>query len=98
MTMYNPTPPRRILLKMSTWHLSMYHHGVLPIKLHVSPSTFHAYSIVKVLSAQKWPYVYLNVLVELPESWLTMQDNYNLWHAKEEIDLSQIEPLVAAPA
>jgi len=29
-----------------------------------------------------------------PESWLAMQDNYNLWHARKLINLDDIEPLV----
>ena len=28
-----------------------------------------------------------------PESWLLMQDSYNLWQAKQSLDLSDIEPL-----
>lgn len=32
-----------------------------------------------------------------PESWLLMQDSYDLWQAKQDVDLSGIEPL-AIPA
>jgi plasmid maintenance system antidote protein VapI len=32
-----------------------------------------------------------------PESWLLMQDSYDLWQAKQKIDLSKIEP-IAIPA
>jgi plasmid maintenance system antidote protein VapI len=32
-----------------------------------------------------------------PESWLAMQDSYNLWHAKQTLDLDEIE-LLAIPA
>ncbi len=28
-----------------------------------------------------------------PESWLTMQDHYDLWKAKKEIKLSNVRPL-----
>ena len=28
-----------------------------------------------------------------PESWLTMQDQYNLWHAKKNVNLSQVKKL-----
>lgn len=31
-----------------------------------------------------------------PEYWLNMQTNFELAHAREEIDVSDIEPLVAA--
>ena len=33
------------------------------------------------------------VLGRSPESWLAMQDQYNLWHAKQNIDLSKIKKL-----
>lgn len=33
------------------------------------------------------------VLGRSPESWLQMQDNYNLFQAKQEIDLSDCEPI-----
>jgi len=28
-----------------------------------------------------------------PESWLAMQDSYNLWHVKQTVNLDEIEPL-----
>ncbi|VAW49209.1 Antitoxin HigA [hydrothermal vent metagenome] len=28
-----------------------------------------------------------------PESWLTMQDNYDLWQAKQKIDLTEVRPV-----
>ncbi len=28
-----------------------------------------------------------------PESWLTMQDNYDLWHAKQNLNLANVQPL-----
>ena len=31
-----------------------------------------------------------------PESWLAMQDNYSLWHAKQNLDLSQLKKLKLA--
>ena len=40
---------------------------------------------------RKWPYV--KGLGRSPESWLAMQDNYNLWHAKKNINLEEIEPI-----
>ena len=33
------------------------------------------------------------VLGRTPESWLLMQDNYNLWQAKQVIDLNDYQPL-----
>jgi addiction module HigA family antidote len=28
-----------------------------------------------------------------PESWLAMQDQYNLWHAKKKVDLKQVKKI-----
>ncbi len=28
-----------------------------------------------------------------PESWLTMQDNYDLWHAKQTVDLKNVRKI-----
>ena len=33
------------------------------------------------------------VLGRSPESWLLMQDNYNLWKARKEIDLNDYETI-----
>ena len=31
-----------------------------------------------------------------PESWLAMQSNYDLWQAKQNIDLDEVEKLAIA--
>ena len=28
-----------------------------------------------------------------PESWLSMQDNYNLWQAKQNVNLAKVHPI-----
>ena len=33
-----------------------------------------------------------------PESWLAMQDSYDLWHAKQNLNLSNVQPLEFALA
>jgi addiction module HigA family antidote len=33
------------------------------------------------------------VLGRSPESWLLMQDNYDLWQARKEVDLTKLEPI-----
>ena len=38
------------------------------------------------------------VLGRSPESWLLMQDNYDLWQAKQVIDLGDYQPLKLASA
>jgi len=29
-----------------------------------------------------------------PESWLAMQDNYDLWHARQNVDIADVEPIL----
>ena len=36
------------------------------------------------------------VLGRSPESWLLMQDNYDLWQAKQEVDLQNYETIAFA--
>ena len=38
------------------------------------------------------------VLGRSPESWLLLQDNYDLWQAKQVIDLDDYQPLKLASA
>ena len=38
------------------------------------------------------------VLGRSPESWLLMQDNYDLWKARQVIDLTDYQPLKMASA
>lgn len=33
-----------------------------------------------------------------PESWLSMQDNYNLWQAKQKVNLAKVHPINYAMA
>jgi len=33
-----------------------------------------------------------------PESWLAMQDNYDLWHAKKKVNLKEVEKLKISAA
>lgn len=33
-----------------------------------------------------------------PESWLAMQDQYDLWHARKKVDLKQVRKLDVSPA
>ena len=38
------------------------------------------------------------VLGRSPESWLAMQDQYNLWHARKKVDLKQVRKLDVSAA
>ena len=96
MTMYNPPHPGEFIRNVYLDPLGVTPRGVA-LRLKVAPSTFSR--LVKGQSSIS-PGMALRLskcLGRSPESWLLMQDNYDLWQAKRNVDLSDIEPL-AIPA
>jgi addiction module HigA family antidote len=96
MAMYNPPHPGEFIKEVYLEPLSVSPRSVA-LKLKVSPSTFSR--IIKGQSSIS-PEMALRLskcLGRSPESWLLMQDSFDLWQAKQSIDLSEIESL-AMPA
>lgn len=96
MAMYNPPHPGEFIKEVYLEPLNVTSRSVA-LKLKVSPSTFSR--IIKGQSSIS-PEMALRLskcLGRSPESWLLMQDSFDLWQAKQSIDLSEIEPL-AMPA
>ncbi|UUY10474.1 HigA family addiction module antitoxin [Pseudomonas sp. J452] len=65
-------------------------------KLGVAPSTL---SRVLKCTSRVTPEMALRLSVALgrsPESWLAMQDAYDLWNARQNVDLQQVGKLVFA--
>jgi len=90
MTMHNPPHPGAFIESVFLAHLDMSRRSVA-LKLGVSPSTF--LRLVKGQSGVS-PEMALRLskgLGRSPESWLAMQDNYDLWHARKEVDVGNIE-------
>lgn len=83
MTMYNPPHPGEFIeeVYMKPFRLS---GRFLAEKLAVSPSTFNR--ILKKQSSVT-PEMALRLSIALgrtPESWLAMQDNYDLWQIRQK--------------
>lgn len=94
MAMYNPPHPGEFIKDVYLESLAVSPRSVA-LRLKVSPSTFS-----RLLKGQSSisPGMALRLskcLGRSPESWLTMQDTYDLWQAKQNIDLTEIEPLTA---
>jgi len=90
MTMHNPPHPGAFIESVFLAHLDMSRRSVA-LKLGVSPSTF--LRLVKGQSGVS-PEMALRLskgLGRSPESWLAMQDNYDLWYARKEVDVDNIE-------
>ncbi len=92
MAMYNPPHPGEFIKEVYLESLEVTPRKVA-LLLKVSPSTFS-----RILKGQSRisPEMALRLskcLGRSPESWLLMQDNYDLWQARQRIDLTEIEPL-----
>ncbi|MDY0362528.1 MAG: HigA family addiction module antitoxin [Desulforegulaceae bacterium] len=93
MTMHNPPHPGEFIQDVYIKPLGLSSRSVA-LRLKVSPSTF-----TRILKGQSSisPSMALRLsrcLGRTPESWLHMQDNYDLWHAKQNTDLSDIKPIL----
>lgn len=92
MSMHNPPHPGEFIQEVYLEQLNISYRSVA-LKLKVSPSTF-----LRLIKGQSniSPEMALRLskgLGRSPESWLAMQDNYNLWHARRSVNLDEIEPL-----
>lgn len=96
MSMHNPPHPGEFIREVYLQPLKLSYRSVA-LKLKVSPSTF-----LRLIKGQSniSPKMALRLskgFGRSPESWLALQDNFNLWHTKQSINLDDIEP-IAIPA
>ena len=63
----------------------------LAIKLSVSPITVNRIIKGKSAISSEMALRLSKTLGRSPESWLAMQDNYNLWQAKQRVNLDTVE-------
>lgn len=93
MDMHNPPHPGEFITEMY-----LEPNGVsgreLAMKLDVAPSTL---SRILNGSSRVTPDMALRLskaLGRTPESWLAMQDNHDLWYARQNVDLSRVSKLL----
>jgi len=92
MGMHNPPHPGEFIKDVYIDPFSVSYRKVADM-LQVSPSTLSR--LIKCTSSVT-PEMALRlskVLGRSPESWLAMQDNYDLWHARKKINLRNISKL-----
>lgn len=90
MSIHNPPHPGEFIRSI---YLDQFGVSIRKVaeNLGVSPSTF-----TRLLNGDSnvSPEMALRLSKTLgrsPESWLAMQDSYNLWHARKEVDLGNVK-------
>ncbi len=92
MSMHNPPHPGEFIREV---YLSPFNISSRKVaeKLKVSPSTFNRLINEESNISPEMALRLSKTLGRSPESWLAMQDSYNLWHAKNNVDLRDVEKL-----
>lgn len=68
-------------------------HRTVAEKLKVAPSTFNRLVKGESNLTSEMALRLAKTLGRSPESWLIMQNNYNLWQARKTLDLKEVETL-----
>lgn len=92
MTMHNPPHPGEFIREVYLEPFGITGRQ-LSLKLGVSPSTLNR--ILKGNSglSSEMALRLSKTLGRSPESWLAMQDNYDLWHARQTVNLDAVEKI-----
>ncbi len=97
MAMHNPPHPGEFIDA-----IYLKPHGItgreLAHKLDVSPSTLNRILTGKSAVSPEMALRLAKCLGRSPESWLTMQMNYDLWVTKRQVKLSGVSPIKLSAA
>ena len=90
MTMHNPPHPGEFIREI---YLEPYKitGRQLSEKLGVSPSTLNRILNTSSGISSEMALRLSKALGRSPESWLTIQDNYDLWHARKSVNLKSVQ-------
>ena len=90
--MYNPPHPGEFIREIYLEPFGITGRQ-LAFKLGVAPSTLN--TILKGRSgiSSEMALRLSKALGRSPESWLTMQDSYDLWHARQSVNLDNVEKI-----
>lgn len=95
MSMYNPPHPGEFIREVYLEPLGISYRTIAA-KLKVAPSTFNRLIRGQSNISSEMALRLSKTLGRSPESWLIMQSNYNLWQAKQIINLDEVEELAIA--
>ena len=92
MAMHNPPHPGEFIRQvyMTPFGLSV---RKVAKSLGVSPSTLNRLLNGKSNVSPEMALRLSKALGRSPESWLSMKDNYDLWHARKNVSLKQVKKL-----
>ena len=92
MSMYNPPHPGEFIRETYITPSGISSRKVAE-NLKVSPSTFNRLLNGDSNISPEMALRLSKALGRSPESWLAMQDQYDLWHAKKNVNLKNIKKL-----
>ncbi len=92
MNMHNPPHPGEFIRETYILPFEISSRKVAE-NIHVSPSTFNRLLNGDSNISPEMALRLSKALGRSPESWLAMQDQYDLWHAKKKVNLKGIKKL-----
>ncbi|MCH8127788.1 HigA family addiction module antidote protein [candidate division KSB1 bacterium] len=95
MSMHNPPHPGEFIREVYLEPMGISYRKVAA-KLKVAPSTFNRLIKGQSNISSEMALRLAKTLGRSPESWLIMQNNYNLWQTKQKINLDEVEKLAVA--
>ena len=97
MAMHNPPHPGEFIREVYLEPFEITGRQ-LSFKLCVSPSTLNRILKGNSSISSEMALRLSKSLGRSPESWLAMQDNYDLWHARQSVNLDAVEKIEFRPA
>jgi len=94
-TMHNPPHPGEFIREMYLDPFKLSYRAAAK-SLKVSPSTFNRLVMGKSNISPEMALRLSKAFGRSPESWLVMQDHYDLWQAKQRVNLDEIKKLAFA--
>jgi antitoxin HigA-1 len=96
MSMYDPPHPGEFIRAVYLKELEVSSRTVAA-KLKVSPSTFTRLLNGKSSVTPEMALRLSKTLGRSPESWLAMQNNYDLWQTRKRLNMDEVEKLEFVP-